>query len=96
MPTVAEIVAGLRPTIRAEVRAQLIDVLQNEPLITNKATAAALADDPKAPSSKASVTWFLGNIEGDQDNDRDTDREARARLEAKVDQLLAKLGDATA
>ncbi len=85
MLTVADIVAGLRPAIRADVRAQLIDVLTNEPLITNKATTAAVAADPKAPTSKASVAWFLGNIEGDQDNDRD----AQARLETKVDHLLA-------
>lgn len=96
MPTVEQIVAGLKPVIQAEIKAevakvrgQLVDVLKNEPIALNKPTAAELVDNPKAVGSLASAAFFLGNIEGDQDNDRDTDRAARARLEAKVDKLLA-------
>lgn len=96
VPTVSEIVTGLRPTIRAEIRAQLIDVLKNEPLIANKATTKDLSDDPKATSPLAPIAWFLQNIEADQDNDRDADRQARARLEGKVDQLLQILAGAPA
>ncbi|HSU36738.1 MAG TPA: hypothetical protein VLJ88_13855 [Propionibacteriaceae bacterium] len=91
MPTVADIVAGLRPVIRAEARAQLIDVLMTEELVPNRPTKAALALDPKAPTTHLTVVGALANVEGDQDNDRVADREVDARLEGKLDKLLELL-----
>jgi hypothetical protein len=49
-------------------------ILTKDPLVVNRVSKAAAAADPNAKPSKASITWALGNIEGDQDDDRDAQR----------------------
>jgi N-acetylmuramoyl-L-alanine amidase len=60
----------LEKLLDARVKAMVIHVLTREPIVLNRPTAAAKAADPKAVGSRGSVTWALGNIEGDQDDDR--------------------------
>ncbi|HST86294.1 MAG TPA: hypothetical protein VLL08_31440 [Kineosporiaceae bacterium] len=91
MPSVDDLVKALRPVMRAEFRAQLIDVLTTEQLVPNKPTTAQLAADKDAPTGHFSLTEAMANVEGDGDNDRNRDREAQARLEGKLDKLLELL-----
>lgn len=73
-------------TVKA-VRAEMVKVLTVEPLIPNKPTEAQLAADPAAVTSKASVTWFLSNLELDNDNDRE---KYLIKIKESIDALVAQ------
>jgi hypothetical protein len=53
---------------KAELRAEIIDVLKTEKLVPNKPTAAQLAENPNTPTTFFTIVGALSNIEGDDDN----------------------------